>query len=147
MILALGCSPWPSTQWRNLFLLSWLIYYLWSIHDFRFQLRLVWLPVIIFMFKVRLIPCIQKWGATWKTTFSPSSPGKNTLNLWSRMQQVLPSLITPAPFYCESISLPVTSFKTQAKFRCTIKSRFCTTHSTTLHQKIKWDWTSVFIRD
>lgn len=38
---------------------------------------------------------------------------KNTLNLWSGMQQVLPSLLTPAPFYCESISLPVTSFKTK----------------------------------
>lgn len=80
MILALGCSPWPSAHWRNLFLLSWLIYYLWNIHDFKFQLRLVWLPVI-FMFKVRLIPCIQQWGICWKSTFPPSSSRKKYMKL------------------------------------------------------------------
>lgn len=47
--LPLGCSPWPSTHWRNLFLLSWLIYYLWNIHDFKFQLRLFWLPGFVYV--------------------------------------------------------------------------------------------------
>lgn len=67
-----------------------------------------------------------------KTHFPPLPPGKNTWKLWSGMQQVLPSLVTPTPFYCESISLP---FKTQAKIKCTTKSRFCTSHCKTLYKK------------
>lgn len=77
MILALGCSPWPSTQWRNLFLLSCFIYYLWNIHDLEFQFRLVWLPVI-FVFKVGLILASSSEELLEKAHFSSSSSRKKT---------------------------------------------------------------------
>lgn len=142
MIPALGCSLWPSTHWRNLFLLSWLIYYLWNIHDFKFQLRLVRLPVI-FMFKVGLIPCIQQWEASWKGTFSPSSSRKKyrKLAVWDAAGPSIPCnsfwVRSLHHFTVKVISLPVLSFKTPGKFRCTIKSRCCTSHSKTLYIKKK----------
>lgn len=92
-------------------------------------------------------PCIQQWGASWKSTFFHLFlQEKNTGNLWPGMQQVLQPLellfsIFTAPFYCKSFYLPVVSFKKQVKFRCKIQML----HQQQKNKQKKRIWTSFFI--